>query len=194
MKKIAIGLMIFTIVLMAGSFMIYRIDMKRMSQNKDVLFSTWGREYTYPVFNEVIDNINNYIDSDEDVYAVVLQDSISSRGTNLVIVNDSGYDVVFVDYYDIEVKIDGEWVKLKYMEDIFRGYEDVSFIIQSGSEAEFNIYWEDLFGNLESGEYRVMLPYFYLLNTEEFFNLYFEFSILNTTILHFKILKHKIKI
>lgn len=148
MKKAAIFLMVFSAALCLFVFILYKEDMKRMDNDEPVLFSTWGHEYTPGEDVEELDEL----------YIEFKDGTITSRGATINVVNNKSYDISFGEFYSIEEFEMGTWKELSA-----RGSEnnwnDMLYIVESGKTAEFRIYWAELYGELESGNYRLRKIY-----------------------------------
>ena len=88
MKKLAIFLICLAAGLCAVFGLLYKADLARMANNEPVIFSTWGYNYAdtdedTSADNEVHDLL--YMEADEN--------TITSRGINMSIVNNSVNDV-----------------------------------------------------------------------------------------------------
>ena len=172
MKKLAIFLICLAAGLCAVFGLLYKADLARMANNEPVIFSTWGY---------------NYADTDEDtsadnevhdlLYMEAEENTITSRGINMSIVNNSVNDVAFGDYYSIEKLNGGMWKKLNYITAETPDWNDMTYVIETGSRADFNFYWADMYGELEPGEYRMVKLYIDSSNSAEINYLYGYFTI-----------------
>ena len=93
------------------------------------------------------------------------------------IVNNSVNDVAFGDYYSIEKLNGGMWKKLNYITSETPDWNDMTYVIETGSRADFNFYWADMYGELEPGEYRMVKLYIDSSNSAEINYLYGYFTI-----------------
>ena len=53
----------------------------------------------------------------------------------------------------------------------------MTYVIETGSRADFNFYWADMYGELEPGEYRMVKLYIDSSNSAEINYLYGYFTI-----------------
>ena len=60
--------------------------------------------------------------------------------------------MIYGDSYTIEVKKDDEWQELKA--DMF--FNDIAYTIESKKSKEITINWENTYGKLEFGKYRLI--------------------------------------
>ncbi len=172
MKKIAIFLVFFAGGLCAVFGLLYKIDIARMANNEDVIFSNWGMDYNKDSENtHTSDNVN------DPLYMQAELDTLTTRGMNVTIVNNTNNDAAFGDYYAIEKYTGGQWKKLAYVTGTEPGWNDMTYIIEKGASAELNFYWADMYGELEKGEYRLEKLYIESLNSDQINYLYCYFQI-----------------
>ena len=72
----------------------------------------------------------------------------------IIIKNETDSDIETGTAFSIDKKVNGKWMKLKTKHDTF--WNLISIIIPSNSEREFEYNWEDMYGKLEKGTYRLI--------------------------------------
>lgn len=78
--------------------------------------------------------------------------TLSNVGATFILNNDGNIDMIYGDSYTIEVKKDDEWQELKA--DMF--FNDIAYTIESKKSKEITINWENTYGKLEFGKYRLI--------------------------------------
>lgn len=90
-----------------------------------------------------------------DVNMAIKKDSSSPVGAILVFENDSNKQIVFGQEYILETRVDNIWYEIPIRPDkpnlSKAGYE-VSF----GQSKEFEVEWQELYGELKPGVYRII--------------------------------------
>lgn len=147
-------------------FALYREDMRRMDNGEPVLFSTWGTKYVPP--GESGDDLTLRID--------IPEDTVTTRGATINIVNDLDYDVMFSEYYALDRYENGMWIRLPAASGE-GDWNDMFYVVESGYTAEFRIYWADAYGEIDSGKYRIEKIYTDDYNITDVYKLYGYFEI-----------------
>ncbi len=78
------------------------------------------------------------------------------------IYNDFDREILTGNDYELQIELNGSWYSLPYITDI-QGFLGYGILIGSGSSNEFDIKWENLYGKLETGHYRIV-AYFLAAN------------------------------
>lgn len=86
-------------------------------------------------------------------------ENITATGLTAVFTRNGGDPVgeyMTGTFYFLEEYSDGEWIPLQYLPPEYEiCWESVGYIIADGSESRFDINWEQLYGSLENGKYRI---------------------------------------
>lgn len=172
MKKLAIFLICFFVGICLVFSMIYKADLARMANNEPVIFSTWGFDYADETETE-----SREVNTNDPVYIVPVEGTITSRGMVIDIVNNSDDTVYFGDYFAIEKRKGDSWKKLNYITSGSPDWNDVTYIIEPGGTVSFSYYWADMYGELEEGDYRIVKLYFDDTEASEIMYLYGGFRI-----------------
>lgn len=90
--------------------------------------------------------------TDKGISLSVKEDTLTNTGATLTIKNNSDTYVEYDDVYEIEIKQDGEWHKIN-VELIFNM---PSYSLEVGESKEIEITWENGYGKLASGDYRII--------------------------------------
>ncbi len=72
----------------------------------------------------------------------------------IIIKNETDSDIETGTAFSIDKEVNGKWMKLKTKHDTF--WNLVSIIIPSNSSRELECNWEDIYGKLEKGTYRLV--------------------------------------
>lgn len=90
----------------------------------------------------------------EDLYITVDEDSISPTGAFFTFKNERDEQVLYGSSYKVAKKVDGEWRWLVKNEMI--AFPAIALYLEPGEELLEYIYWEDLYGELENGDYMLV--------------------------------------
>jgi hypothetical protein len=92
--------------------------------------------------------------SQKDVTLSIKDGTLTNTSATLILKNDSDVDVQYGNPYGIEIKQDNEW------HDIDINVELTSTVpaywIKPGESKEIEISWENVYGKLSAGEYRIL--------------------------------------
>ena len=76
----------------------------------------------------------------------------SYTGATFILKNDNDIDMIYGDSYTIEVEKDGKWEKI----DVKVDFNSIAYILKAKSSKEITINWENTYGKLELGKYRLI--------------------------------------
>lgn len=76
----------------------------------------------------------------------------SYTGATFILKNDNNIDMIYGDSYTIEVEKDGKWEKF----DVEGDFNDIAYNLKAKSSKEITINWENIYGKLEPGKYRLI--------------------------------------
>lgn len=79
----------------------------------------------------------------------------ADTGGDLEIVNHSGRELRYGEWFDIQRKVDGEWYSLAYIIDNV-AFHQVAYLLPKGETSIRTITWNWMYGNLPPGEYRIV--------------------------------------
>ena len=170
MKKVAIFLICFACVLCCTFGLLYKIDIARMANNEEVVFSNWGIDYN-------INSSDSTEKTNKELYMKADEETLNTRGMKVTVVNNTHNDVAFGDYYAIEEFVGGHWKKLNYSINEEPDWNDMVYVIESGGSKDFKVYWEDMYGELSEGNYRIEKLYIDSSDSEQINSLYCYFKI-----------------
>ena len=86
------------------------------------------------------------------VSLTVKENTLTETGATLILKNDSDVDVQYGNPYEMEIKKDGEWHKIN----VELNFTLPAFILKSKETKEFELNWENGYGKLASGDYRII--------------------------------------
>lgn len=86
------------------------------------------------------------------VSLTVKENTLTRTGAILILKNDSDVDVEYGEPYEIEIKKNGEWHKVNVELD----FNLPAYILKSKATKEIELKWENGYGKLASGDYRVI--------------------------------------
>lgn len=86
------------------------------------------------------------------VSLIVKENTLTETGATLILKNDSDVDVEYGNPYEIEIKKDGKWHKIN----VELNFTLQAFILKSKDAKELELNWENGYGKLASGDYRII--------------------------------------
>ena len=78
--------------------------------------------------------------------------TLKNTGATFILKNSSDIDVEYGEPYEIEIKKDGEWHKIN----VELNFILPAYILKSNTTKEIELKWENGYGKLASGEYRII--------------------------------------
>lgn len=82
----------------------------------------------------------------------IKENTLKNTGATLVLKNDSDVDVIYGNPYEIEIKKDGKWHKIQVMID----FTLPAYYLKSKETKEIELNWENGYGKLPKGDYRII--------------------------------------
>ena len=113
--------------------------------------------------------------SKNDVIMTIKEGTLTNKSATLVLTNNSDKNFQYGNPYEIEIKKDGEWHKINV-----ELYFNLSLFQLSANESkEIDLDWENGYGKLAKGTYRIIkeIDYEYKEEKYETFNVAVEFTI-----------------
>ena len=122
-----------------------------------------------------IGNKSNIKISQNDVIMTIKEGTLTNKSATLVLTNNSDKNFQYGNPYGIEIKKDGEWHKINVELD----FTIPAFQLLSKESKEIELNWENGYGNLATGTYRIIkgIDYEYEEGKYETFNVAVEFNI-----------------
>lgn len=113
--------------------------------------------------------------SQNDVIMTIKDGTLTNKSATLVLTNNSDKNFQYGNPYEIEIKKDGEWHKINVELD----FNLPAFHLSSKESKEVELNWENGYGKLEEGTYRIIksIDYEYEEGKYETFNVAVEFTI-----------------
>ena len=110
-----------------------------------------------------------------DVTMTIKEKNLTNKGATLVLTNNSDKNFQYGNPYGIEIKKDGEWHKINVKLD----FTVPAFQLSARENNEIEINWENGYGKLEKGTYRIIkgIDYEYEEGKYKSFNIAVEFTI-----------------
>lgn len=122
-----------------------------------------------------IGNKSNIKISQNDVTMTIKEGTLTNRSATLVLTNNGDKNFQYGDPYEIEIKKDGEWHKIN----IELYFDMPAFQLSAKESKEIELNWENGYGKLANGTYRIIkeIDYEYEEEKYETFNVAVEFTI-----------------
>ena len=113
--------------------------------------------------------------SQNDVIMTIKEGTLTNKSATLVLTNNSDKNFQYGNTYEIEIKKDGEWHKIN----VELNFDMPAFPLLSKESKEIELDWENGYGKLAKGTYRIIkgINYEYEEGKYETFNVAIEFTI-----------------
>ena len=113
--------------------------------------------------------------SQNDVIMTIKEGTLTNKSATLVLTNYSDKNFQYGNPYEIEIKKDGEWHKIN----VKLNFDMPAFPLSSKESKEIELDWENGYGKLAKGTYRIIkgINYEYEEGKYETFNVAVEFTI-----------------
>ena len=122
-----------------------------------------------------IENKSDIKISQNDVIMTIKEGTLTNKSATLVLTNNSDKNFQYGNPYEIEIKKDGEWHKIN----VELNFDMPAFPLSSKESKEIELDWENGYGKLAKGTYRIIkgIDYEYEEQKYETFNVAVEFTI-----------------
>ena len=122
-----------------------------------------------------VENKSDIKISQNDVIMTIKEGTLTNKSATLVLTNNSDKNFQYGNPYEIEIKKDGEWHKIN----IELNFDMPAFPLSSKESKEIELDWENGYGKLAKGTYRIIkgINYEYEEGKYETFNVAIEFTI-----------------
>ena len=122
-----------------------------------------------------IGNKSNIKISQNDVIMTIKEGTLTNKSATIVLTNNSDKNFQYGDPYEIEIKKNGEWHKIN----IELYFNMPAFQLSAKESKEIELDWENGYGKLANGTYRIIkeIDYEYEEEKYETFNVAVEFTI-----------------
>lgn len=113
--------------------------------------------------------------SQNDVIMTIKEGTLTNKSATLVLTNNNDKNFQYGNPYEIEIKKDGEWHKIN----VELNFDMPAFQLLSKESKEIELDWENEYGKLARGTYRIIkgIDYEYEEGKYETFNVAIEFTI-----------------
>lgn len=111
--------------------------------------------------------------SERDVSLTVIDGTLNNTGATLELDNNSDKLLRYDEVYEIEIKVDGEWHKIN----VDQFFNMPLWGLEQNNKVDIEINWENAYGELDSGEYRVVKEVYFEGMGDQRFYIAAEFSI-----------------
>mgnify|MGYP005788807647 FL=1 len=122
-----------------------------VSVNRYLKFS----KFTCPIDNDEMEELEKYLNTVNDGSMSIKEGTLTNSGLTLIITNLSNDEIILGEEYSIDKKENGKWKPLTPIIDNY-GFNAIGYILKPNNNFESNIDWKGLYGELESGEYRLI--------------------------------------
>lgn len=122
-----------------------------------------------------VGEVSNIFTTNEDISLTIKEGTLTNTQATLILENNSTEDLGYSDSYEIEIKRDNDWYKINV--DI--GFNEPLYIVEPNQSQELDINWENGYGSLTPGEYRIIKDVMLMNNDDTYEDFYIaaEFTI-----------------
>lgn len=89
---------------------------------------------------------------EKDVSLYIKENTLTNSGATLILQNNSDVEVQYGNPYEIEIKKDNEWHKIN----VELNFNLPAYVLKSNESKEWEFSWENGYGKLASGDYRII--------------------------------------
>ncbi len=100
----------------------------------------------------IYENVNNI----GGVTMIVKEGTVSSTGLTVLFENKSDKECIFGEYFLLEKKMKGSWYRVPVALDGDYGFNQIGYGLAPSDVREWTVDWDWLYGNLDTGEYRIV--------------------------------------
>ena len=86
----------------------------------------------------------------------VVAETINPTGVTVLFENEMDTEFTYGQEYVLETQIDGKWYQVPIATGVDYAFESIGYILAPNESAELAVDWEWLFGEIDSGEYRIV--------------------------------------
>ena len=112
-------------------------------------------KFTCPIDNDETEDLEKYLTVVNDDSMSIKEGTLTNSGFTLIITNLSNNEIILGEEYRIDKKKNGKWKPLTPIIDNY-GFIDIGYILKPNDDFETKIDWKWLYGELETGEYRLI--------------------------------------
>lgn len=111
----------------------------------------------------------------EEVSLSIKEETLTKKGATLILKNNGTMDYQYGAPYEIEIKQNGDWHKINIAID----FDSIAYDLKVGETKEIDLNWENTYGKLSSGTYRIIKSINYKNDDNKYhsFNIAVEFTI-----------------
>ncbi len=80
---------------------------------------------------------------------------ISATGATIVIKDTNKEPYVYGAWYKLQKEVDGKWYDVETITDNY-GFNEMGYLVDKNNEVKFVMNWEDIYGKLPQGSYRIL--------------------------------------
>lgn len=83
-------------------------------------------------------------------------DTLSTTGAVINYTNQTEHELTYGEAYILEEKVDGDWYQVPYLDEDGVAFIEIAYILPPESASEWTADWEEIYGPLEPGDYRLV--------------------------------------
>ena len=127
---------------------VYIQEVCYLDTNRDNLTNILGED-------NLIDNCSMKINDIDGLSMTIKEGTLSNSGVTIIITDISDKNNIYGEEYRIDKKINNEWISLEPIIDNY-GWNSMGYLVSDDDKLEFEINWENIYGKIESGQYRLV--------------------------------------
>ena len=106
-----------------------------------------------------------------DISLSIKNDTLKNTGVTLILKNNSNKLLRYDEVYEIEIKQNNEWHKIN----VILNFNEPLWSLESNASEELEFLWENSYGKLAKGEYRIIKEVYFENEYEQKFYISAEF-------------------
>ncbi|MCA1040917.1 hypothetical protein LCM00_15480 [Bacillus infantis] len=115
-----------------------------------------GADSDQPVTTDWTTTIYDTVDNFNGVTMTAKEGTVTRTGMTVILQNNSDKQCIYGEAYLLEKKIGGDWYQVPYITAGNHAVEDIGYGLGPSDMEEWSVNWEQLHGELDTGEYRIV--------------------------------------
>lgn len=113
---------------------------------------------------QAFEELSNIEITDNEIFMTVQDGTLTNTGATFIIENNTNFTIGYGEPYHLEIKKDGKWYILNAINDLV--FIEPLWHLEPDNSIELNISWENFYGSLDAGEYRLVKDACFIENDE----------------------------
>ena len=95
-------------------------------------------------------------DVPSDITMIIESDTLTNISATVEITDESGMDNTYNEWFRIDEYVNGQWQELEVIADDEVIWRDIGYKISDKNTLHLDVFWEEIYGELDKGKYRVV--------------------------------------